>query len=618
MHPLIYLSGGAHAAGGPFPALGFDLEMYPGNDRHFTWAAAGRPTFELSLESAMRVQSHPWEAHIARVELQNRSDIIQIETGNPDWDEALALSQKIAYQSFLQNQPVLPASSFVLTRRPDQGFSARGDGSDHSSTWKGQTVFDSYYIASLLLPGAPHLVEGLIRNFLAFQHEKGHIDWRIGLGGQRVPRLAHPMLASLALQIAPYLDEKSWYAEVFPGLKRFFDCWMSPEHDIDGDGLPEWENALQSALEDSPIFDRFSQDGHGVDTGMLESPALAAMLYQECQSLAEMARCLGAVEDLAALENYAAHIKEALASTWDDQSGIYHYRDSLTHRSLPSMSVISFQGSGKFTTRRRFKVPRRLIVHLETHEERTYAAIFSIHGYTETGETTETLPPRSFAWLGGQAYAATQNTFLAVDQIEVEGLLKRDKVKIFTPDFTVEDCSLLLPLWAGIPGPDVARRLVETTLLKRFWQPHGIPAAPGHVDALSIPWNQLAGEGLLRYGYRAQAAELCSRLLNTTAAAFKHHQAFYQHYHARSGQPGGERGHLYGLAPLGFFLKTIGIRHFHPKEILLDGFNPFPHPVTVQYRKVLLNCCSDHTEITFPAGQHIVIDHPGPHRVILC
>jgi hypothetical protein len=392
---------------------------------------------------------------------------------------------------------------------------------------------------------------------------------------------------------------------------------MSPEHDSDGDGFPEWENPLQSAVEDSPIFDRFSPQGHGVDTEILESPALAAMLFRESQSLIEMARCLELSEDLSALEEAQARLRLVLGETWDSSTGLYHYRDSQNHNSFPSMSLVSFEGVGSFTTRRRFKLPRRLAVHLDTRDERTYAINFTIHGFSAQGETRETLTPRSFYWLGRRAYAATETAFLAIEKIEVQGIMPQDKVKISTPDFALEDCSLLLPLWAGVPDAAQARRMVETTILKRFWQSHGIPLAPGHIDTVSIPWNQLAGEGLLRYGYRTQAADLCSRLLNTVAHSLKHQRAFYQYYQARSGQPTGDRGHIYGLAPLGLFLHTLGIRQIHPQQILIDGFNPFSQPVTVQYRKVLLNCCSDHTEIVFPAGQRIVIDRPGLHRVIL-
>jgi len=612
---ILYLSSAAQSVTGPFPALGVDIEIYPGNSRSFQWVCAGQHSQEQSVEAVRRTLIHPWDASITRLEMQNRSDLVMVDSGNPDWDHALLVSQKLAHQLFLQNWPYMPAPSFVLTRRPDQGFSARGDGSDHPASWKGQTVFDSCYLASLLLPGSPHLVQGLIRNFLAFQNEQGRIDWRIGLGGQRTQRLAQPMLASLAILVAPYLEEKSWYTEVYPGLKRFFECWLSPEHDADGDGFPEWENPPQTALEDSPIYDRFS--AHGVDASIIESPALAAMLIRECQSLIDMARCLSMNDDLPALEETLARLQAVLAETWDQSAGIYQYRDSQSHSSYSSTSVVSFQGSGSFTTRRRFKLPRRLVVSLQTHDERTYAVTFTIHGFTENGETSETLAARNFFWLSGRAYAATQATFLVVERVEVMGLTARDKVKIYTPDLAAEDISLLLPLWAGAPDIARARRLVETTVLKRFWQAHGIPVAPGQVDTISMPWNQLAGEGLLRYGYRAQAAELCTRLMNTVAYALKHHSSPYQYYQARSGQPLGERGHLHGLAPLSLFLQTLGIRQIHPRQILIDGFNPFSQTVTVQYRKILVKCCSDHTEIHFSSGQQIVIDRPGIHRVTL-
>ncbi len=649
--PVVYLTGGPQPVNSPYPALALDLELYPGNARQFSWAVASLRTSEESLEAARTATARPWEAEQARIELLNASQTLEIQTGNPDWDAALALAQKEASALLIQNPETLPNLSFVLGRRPDHGFSLRGVGGDQNLLWGGQTALDSYYLAALLLPGAPEVIAGVIRNFLVTQDETGLIDWRPGLNGQRSRRLAQPMLASLAVQAAPFLKQPDWYQEIFPALLRFFNAWFSPRYDQDEDGFPEWEQPLQSGLEDSPLYNRWSPLAQGIEISRMESPALAAMLLSECSSLLEMTRVIqetektatayarlagsevptsGAAEAAVQLREREAALRALLESTWNPKAHLYQYRDYSTHLSPAGRLVAEFSGAGHATSRKRFGQPNRLVIQLEVQEERTYAASVSVQGFTAEGEITETLPPRSFTWLGTHARATTENTFLAVRRVQAEGLGESDQVRVLTADFTQEDLSLFLPLWAGAPDPEQARQMVEEALVPRYLQGHGLITCPpdlypqeelpglhtGCASAL-LPWNYLIGEGLLRYGYRAQAAALVTRLLDAAATSLKTHQAFRQYYHAETGIATGERGHLHGLPPVGLFLQVLGIRQLTQKEILIDGFNPFPGIIHVQYRKVHLTCHPDKTEITFPGGQNVVIDQPGSHRVVL-
>ena len=105
--------------------------------------------------------------------------------------------------------------------------------------------------------------------------------------------------------------------------------------------------------------------------------------------------------------------------------------------------------------------------------------------------------------------------------------------------------------------------------------------------------------------------------MNAAAASLKTHQSFRQYYHAGVCLATGERGHLHGIAPVGLFLRVIGIRQLGQKEIIVDGFNPYSSPIHVQYRKVRLTCYADKTEITFASGQKVTVDQPGPHRINL-
>ena len=130
-------------------------------------------------------------------------------------------------------------------------------------------------------------------------------------------------------------------------------------------------------------------------------------------------------------------------------------------------------------------------------------------------------------------------------------------------------------------------------------------------------WNHLLGEGLLRYGYREEAGALLESLFTAATTALKKQQAFQQWYQAETGQAYGERAHLHGFAPLGLFMKTLGIQEISTHHILLDGFSPFPSPVTVQYRRVIITCHRDRTEVAIAGGVPVIVDQPGLHRLIL-
>ncbi len=612
LRPVVFLTGGAQPTHGPYPALGMQIEMYPGNARSLEWAVVSLPTQIESMEAAQEQVKIPWKALTTRFQMQSLSDTIQIDSGRLEWDAAFDFAQRSALQllrSPSQNNNEEPP--FTLTRRVSDGYSERGDGRDHASSWRSQTVFDAVYLAQLL-PGAPLAAQSWVRAFLSTQEVDGKISERPWLKTSHPTALAQPMLAYLATLAAPLHAPADWFREVYPALLHFFHAWLSSDSP-----MPTWQNALQSTIEDSPIFDRFSPDAHGAEPFRIHSPALLAMLHSECQSLLQMAVTLEYSADIDHLHILETRLAEALSETWDEATSLYDYSDSATHLSAPSSSVVSFQGDGVFPSKRRFKQSRRLVLRIETDEEHTHHASISISGFSPDGEINETISSHDFLWFGNQAHLTTENTFLAVENVTAQGLNPNDRVRIFTPDFSLEDCSLLLPLWAGAPQVDRARKLVQNTLLTRFWQPYGIPISPNRVEILSLPWNTLLGEGMLRYGYRIQAAALLEKIMKAVIPTLATRQAFFQSYDGANARPTGEQNHLHGLAPVRFFLHILGIAALDPREILLDGFSPFPDPITVKYRKTTLICCSDHTEVTFPAGQRLVIDRPGIHRIVL-
>jgi hypothetical protein len=117
-------------------------------------------------------------------------------------------------------------------------------------------------------------------------------------------------------------------------------------------------------------------------------------------------------------------------------------------------------------------------------------------------------------------------------------------------------------------------------------------------------------EGLLNYGMQQEAAMMMARVMNAIIGCLKRDRAFRQRYHAESGVGLGERNALAGMAPVGSFLKILGVEILSTRHVRLSGSNPFPWPVTVKYRGISITRGVGQTEIIFPGGQSISQDDP--------
>lgn len=622
--PVCFMTGGPQPGVGPYSALSVEMELLPGNTRQLTWALVSLGDRDTSFDLARRTTARPWEAEIARVELQHNALELKITTGDPEWNTAFELSQRLA-NSLLMNGGSLPATSFVLTRRPDQGYSARGDGGDYNYLWNGQTGLDTYYLASQLLPGGEETVRGWMENFLATCEAGGQVEWKPGLAGQRSHRLAQPLLATLAWQLARHQTDDSWLQRVYPSLLSFFNAWFSPEHDRDGDGYPEWDHPFQSGAEDVPIYDRWHPQAQGVEIEALEAPSLGALLYRECRSLMQIARRTANEVDLPWLEQRAETLRAAVASTWDDTAHTYRYRDTHTHLSTGRVELLRFNGSGRFASRRKFSTPQRLLLRLQTGDAANRPVRALIFGSDSQGDITEEILPARFTWVNGHACATSHQTFLSLKRLVIENLQEGDSGDLATVDYSMEDATLLLPLWAGIPDETRAAALVEETILKRYARDYGIALCPAtncpsdlvSLSCLNMPWNQLILEGLVRYGYRRQAADLFIRQMNAVLHTFRQSGVFRESIHAGTAQPFGERNHLHGLIPTGLFLQILGVQVVRPDEVILQDINPFPWPVTVKYQGMTITRHSQDTVVTFPGGQVISVTGPEAQRVTL-
>ncbi len=625
--PVVFLTGGPEASSGPYPALSIDLDLAPGGMRQFTWAHAGLAETESSFELVKELVSRAWASEIAHLDVLN-GRLLEIETGNEDWDLALSLAQKTALNMFVGPTEHLPEKSFVLSRQPDKGYSPRGDGNDYTYFWNGQSVMEADYLINLILPSSPGLAKGILRNFISTQTQKGFIDLKPGLGGQRGRLLATPLLANMAWRIYQATEDREFLAEIYPQLISFVHAWFTSEQDRDGDGLPEWAHPIQSGYEDHPAFSQWQDWAQGADITQSESPSLCAFLYNEIQILIQISNTLEMTGPITALEALADNLKSAIKSVWDDKAKIYRHWDRETHLSPPGRFLGSREGPGEIILEEIFLQPVRLLIQIQASEERSRQAIGFIHGTgVSDRHRVESVSEERFQWYLGRGNVTSERVYQSVEHIQITGINDEDQVTVRIVDLSVQDQTLLLPLWSGIPDKTRAKHLIKQTITDetRFWQEFGIPAyihyhSESDADPchnVYLPWNNLIGEGLVRYGYDDVAVELFTRLMNGIIKNLKRDHTFFQNIHSQTGQGAGERYALNGLPPLGLFLEILGVRILSSRRVALRGHNPFQMPVTLKFRGLTILREKNRTKITFPGGQTAVVRNPTPRIVTI-
>ncbi|WP_152966244.1 MGH1-like glycoside hydrolase domain-containing protein [Ornatilinea apprima] len=623
--PVCVMTGGAQPGFGPYPALTLQVDLLPGQKRQIQWAIASHDTPQKSFETARLATARRWDAEIARLSLINDQNLLEIYTGDPEWDACLAQAQTTAYRLIFPASTALPNPSFVLSRQPDHGYSLRKDGSDYHHLWNGQTALDALYLSGFLLPGGAMWVKGFIENFLSTQTADGQVDWKPGLSGQRAGMLAQPVLAAIAWEAYQDQRDLEWLRRVFPALMNFVRAWFSPAWDADQDAYPEWRQPLQSGFPDSPLYDPWHEESAACEIQQLECPSLAAMLYHECDCLLRFARLLNEPEADAWLEEKMNALRAHLSSVWDARASTYHYRDAVSHLTQAGSELRRFKGAKDVSYRRVFKKAVRLQVRLLLAEPNSRPLQIEIQGSGDAGPIHETLLPAHFTWLGTQVTASTQNLYTRLERVRIQGLAAEEETVISILSHQAEDLSCLLPLWAGVPTPSQAEKIIRRNLLPRYLGAYGLALSPtdgsaeqpGHQRVVPVIWNDLILRGLLRYGHPKEALTVFTHLMEAFIAHLKQDHVFHAAFHAETGRPAGDENALPGLPPLGLFLRLCGIRRISPEEVILEGENVFPWPVALKYKGMTITRHANDCVIRFASGQSLTVEGPGPHRVKL-
>jgi hypothetical protein len=300
--------------------------------------------------------------------------------------------------------------------------------------------------------------------------------------------------------------------------------------------------------------------------------------------------------------------------------------DRDTGLSLPGQMLLTGEpGESAFRPKTAFDKPVRILIQVQFHENTRKRLQIEIGEFVTKGEV-EVLEGPALQWRNGGLAATSQKVYSRLGRLRVRGLGRKDRVVIRTVDLTSEDHTLLLPIWAGIPEQLRVQSMLIRSILEaeRFDRPFGLPALPtlpnrGRNCGMSVhlPWNSLIGEGLLSYGFRAEAVRLTMHLMNAVIQSLKQNRCFHQRYHAETGAGIGERNSLGGFAPVGLFLRCLGVTILSAEAVRLEGRNLFPWPVTLNYKGLLIVRGMEETTITFPNGVITTVKDTAPTIVSL-
>jgi hypothetical protein len=352
------------------------------------------------------------------------------------------------------------------------------------------------------------------------------------------------------------------------------------------------------------------------------------MLYQEAACLIKMAEQLERYDFLPLLHEQAARLRQSIESTWQPRTGLYHYRDRATGLSLAGKVLLIQQGSGTVSLKLKFEQPIRLLIEVQTQSPMAKRPEIRIHQFASKA-ADEVVKSADYQWHNRGSVFTTRKVYSKLAKISVRGLNNEDTIIIRTLDFTTEDHTLFMPLWAGIPDEQHARIMIGRALLdaNRFYRPYGVPAcaafpsaqpeAEAVSQAVHPPWNQFVVEGLLRYGFRSDAARLVAHLMTGIIQNLKQNRAFYARYHAENGIGMGERNSLHGLAPVDLFLRVLGVEILSKTRVKLEDRNPFPWDVTIQYRGLKVVRGQQETEVIFANGKSVTVTDIEPVIVSL-
>lgn len=608
IHPVLLLTGGAQAETSPFPNLSLDVQLPPAGTKRIQWVSPAMNSLERSFQCTQELLAENWRAAQAKVENLWQGQL-HITTGDPDWDLAFALTQKTGFSSIRKRGK--NGHQFINGRlNPDQPLETVPKGQQSPSQGR-LSALQSYYFMRTISPTSTAILKALLdRHLDPFQDGKALQEE----GGNPKTPLPFPLLAQMAWEMSGKIGDPEFLKERFPALVAYLDDWFSPKQDRDGDGIPEWSRADQTECHAHPshfLSPNWYLTPH-IQT--MESPALCALLVCELNAILSLLDSLELDIPRRRFEAHKSKLLKMIRDSWDPEKCSYQRRDRSTHTSHRGRLLGRGKGPGLIIINHKLENPSRIVLHLTSEKPISPKTKIFLHGKGKTKEHwVENLNSHQIIWHQNHGSLTSSRVYSFLEYVVPYGIHPDVEVEIHTADYQSNDIMLLLPLRSGDPQSQQAHTLIADKVLEGgdYLTEFGLQSGTQpKIPTVLLPWNLLITEALLTHDERALAADLVRRNMDAVIQNLGREKSFYAEYRSDSGEGHGKGYQIGGTAPIGTFLSALGVEIRSQQEVVVEGNNPFPWPVSLSYRGLKITKEEKKTTIIFPDGQETVIQAP--------
>ncbi|MFO7943831.1 MAG: hypothetical protein R6U51_05985 [Anaerolineales bacterium] len=610
LHPLLFLTGGPREGMGVFPNLSLEFDLPPQGSETLRWVSSSLNSPEESFQLTQSIMKRTWEAAFARTENLWEGQL-QIYTGDPMWDLACALSQKLGFGSVFDKDE--KGRYYFQDRRLDIGrVSDNGPEKNLPSEEPGLTALESVFLADLVSPGSPNLLESLLNPFLQGYKENGFVGFRSPPGKEDADLLASPFLLRLAWKVFKENQDFKYLESAYPALIGYLDLWFSKRQDRDADGAPEWSRVRQVECSAHPANPGRDSWLHFPHIPYAESPALCALLIAEIDNLLEICDRIQEKEAVQVLQNRKQALTDFVHRSWSAEQAQYQRWDRTSHHFPVGEELQKGQGPGLMILKKKLAHASRLVLHFQSPHPLSPKTKIFLHGEGEDQKHwVENIPIHQIYWNHNRGKATSKHIYTYLEYVVAYNLAEDVKISVETANFQTDDILLLLPLWSKTALPEQAQALIQRKIgsEEAFWGSYGLRSGIKPKNPTLLPsWNSMIGDGLLAYGAQTLAAELFQNFMKLIIKNMTNSKSFYGAYDSKSGKGIGQPYRITGAVPIGFFLKVLGVDIHNNHEVFIRWGNPYPWPVKLEYRGLTVIHEKEETILEFAGGQKTVIE----------
>ena len=334
------------------------IDAIPGSGRSFTVRTTGTQVSDPFLTVNGPYLAAPLEGRVAVYTGSTPKTLEQVAaiiSAHRQTQQSKLDAHGDAREVFTAMQTIL---GWNLTYDPENGRAISPVSRSWSAGWGGYVLFDwDTYFASFMY--------SLYNRDLAFANaveitksitKRGFIPNAASAYDIRTDDRSQPPVGSLiAMEIYKRYPERWFLAELYDELLRWNRWWPTAR---DHAGLLSWGSdevpqlvdgtvhnfqaaLFESGLDNSPMYDGVP---FNPKTNLLEisDVGLNALYVADCRALEEMARILGHEDDRRELQARGDKYAAALATLWDDKSGMYLNRRTDTGEFSSRLSPTNF------------------------------------------------------------------------------------------------------------------------------------------------------------------------------------------------------------------------------------------------------------------------------------